>query len=129
MCVKNCCFCCLVFVFIWLVGFYFYWVFHAADISLKKVWVCPNSLIYYTTDVHHPHSLSLWKTIFYHFFFFFLFAFTYIYLCESFTTCKNLLFFARIFLNPSYLWESLFIYDHLWGSFTAYFCFLQCLWK
>ena len=26
------------------------------------------------------------------------------------------LFFLRIFLNPSYLWESLLIYDHLWES-------------
>ena len=68
----------------------------------KKAWNWPDSLIYHTADVYLL-STCLSK----------------IYLCARFFICDHLresLLFMRIFLNPSYLWESLLIYDHLCES-------------
>ena len=45
-------------------------------------------------------------------------------LIVSMFICENLFFFVRIFLNPSYLWESLPIYDGLWESSKTSFWFL-----
>ena len=47
--------------------------------------------------------------------------------------CENLLFSVRIFSNPSCLWESFLIYDHLWESLLIYDhlweSFRTSLWK
>ena len=39
--------------------------------------------------------------------------------------CENLFFFVIIFLNPSDLWKSLLIYDHLCESLRTSFCFFS----
>ena len=55
LCPENCCFCCLdLLIFVLLVGFYLFCIFVLQKLFLKKslFWLCPDSLIYYTTDVH-----------------------------------------------------------------------------
>ena len=124
-------------------------LFSTQNLFLKKL-VCPNSLIYYTTDVYYP-STPQWRIIFSIFFFYFhapmfncvnllwpsakISSF-----CENlFFVLENLFFFVKNVLNSSYLseslliydhlWKFLFIYDHLWESFSTYFWLLQPSWK
>ena len=125
-------------IFILLISFYLFCVFYAAKIFLKKIWVCPDSLIYYTTDVYPPHPPN--GKLFYSNF---LFACTYFYLWESLLIhdhlwesflfcenlflsmiiCENLFFLVRIFFEPflsvricSYLWSSMRIFSYSWSS-------------
>ena len=130
--VKICCFCCLVFAyfsFCYLVCTCFVF-FCVAKVSIEKNWACLDSLIYYTSDMYPPQPI--YKNLFFTNFFFFcmhLFWFMRIPYNHLQKIFSYLWSSARIFLNPSYLWESLYIHDHLWESFRTYFCFLQSLWK
>ena len=55
LCTKNYCFCCLIFAcFHFDIQFVLVLHFCIAEIFLQKVSVCPDSLIYCTTDVCHP---------------------------------------------------------------------------
>ena len=69
----------------------------------KKHKNCPDTLIYYTTDLYPPQPAyeNLWG--------YFLFM-------GMFSVYENLFLFMIIW-GGLFLWESLLIYDHLWESF------------
>ena len=134
LCTKNCCFCCLVFTQFYLVNqFLLVFCFSIANFFLKK-WVCPDSLIYYTTVCHLDPLMENYfsPSIFIRMHLFLIVWIFYDHLWESF------LFLQKSFFIYVYLWESLFIenlmqkqpfliYDHLWESFKT--PFLQSLWE
>ena len=92
---KNCYLCCFFFACFCSVSWFgLICIFVRLKFLRKKnkqTGNCLDNLIYYTTDVY-PHQATyrdhLWESH----------------------------LFIRIFLNPSYLWESLLIYDHLCES-------------
>lgn len=98
---KNCIFRILIFAYFCFVScFYLLCIFCTAKISLKKNWVCPNKLFYYTTDVYTLNPL--WRAIFSPIFF---------YLCPLIFSCENLLWSSvRIFLICDNLWKSFWIF-------------------
>ena len=124
-------------------------LFHSKP-YLKK-WVCPDNLIYYTTDVYPPHPPFLWRIIFHWISTNFFTPFTYFYLCALIFICENLFLSVRTYSHLSEslficqnlfssvctyfrLWESLLVYDHLWESLLIYdhmweSIFLKSLWK
>ena len=92
-------------IFILLISFYLFCVFYAAKIFLRKIWVCPDSLIYYTTDVYPPQS-PYGKLFFSNFF-----------ICMHLFLSLRISSYSRSFVRIfSFLRESFLIYDHLWES-------------
>ena len=111
LCTENYCFCCLICAcFCFLISSYFFCVFCVAKSFLKKIWVCLDSLVYYSTDFTPINSLfkNLFSTKFSINFFT---AFTSFHL--------HSLWFLSVRVS-SYLWESLLIHDHLWESFLIH---------
>ena len=84
--------------------FVFLDVFWVKKFFLKKSWIGPRHLKYYTTDVYpgQPHG----ELFFTKFSTNFLTRFTYSHLCALIFICENLFLSVRIF---SYFWESLLI--------------------
>ena len=112
MCAKNFCFCS--FNFILLASFCLWRVFVLQKFLVKKR-NCLDNLIYNTTDVYHPQpaygKLFFTKVFYLH---------TPIFICVNLLWSSVNFFFVRNLLNPSYLWESLFIYYYLWESLLIY---------
>ena len=71
----------------------------------KETWNSPDNLIYYITDVYLPQPTYV-EFICMHL----------IFICDH---LWQSLLFMRIFLNFSYLWESLFLYDNLCESIVV----------
>ena len=125
LCVKSCCFCCLVFAYFCFVS-WFLLVVCFAKIFLKKIWVCLDNLIYYTTDVYSPQHLTpplppppllLWRIIFYQIYYRFFNLNLLIFICmhyshlpKSIFICVHLFLPIRIYFHLS---RSLFICENL----------------
>ena len=130
--VKICCFCCLVFAyfsFCYLVCTCFVF-FVLQKFLLKKielVLMASFTILVMCTPLNP--SIKIYFSPIFFFFCMHLFWFMRIPYNHLQKIFSYLWSSARIFLNPSYLWESLYIHDHLWESFRTYFCFLQSLWK
>ena len=111
---------------------FFFFIFHLKSLFKKIEFVLIASI---TSDVHLPrstlqpifHQLAyLHAPIFIckNLFLFMIICAYLFFFCKnlflSMIICENLFFFVRIIVSPSYLWESLIIYDHLWESSLKY---------